>query len=431
MGYRAYPEYKESGVEWLSVIPKHWEVRRLKFMATIQNGCDYKAVESDDGFPVIGSGGQFTSASEFLYDGESVLFGRKGTIDKPLHISGKFWTVDTMFYSIIHPDVFGLYLYYFSTIFQYERLATQTALPSITQHDLGNYLLCYPCFHEQQSIACFLDYKTAQIDRLIEKKQELIEKLQEQRIATITQAVTKGLDTSAPCKSSYVEWMGEVPAHWDVCKLSFRYSVDLGKMLDEKRITGDHLVPYLRNQDVQWGEINTENLPEMDIHPQEETRFTVKAGDLLVCEGGDIGRAAIWRHDNMSLGFQKALHRLRPYSQENDTTDFFYFSLIAAKYRGAFDESDTRATIAHLPADKFRQFRFAFPPLSEQILITQHLKAKTARLDAMQMNNQNAIARLQEYRTALITAAVTGQIDVRNWQAPEPIQESAANKEVA
>lgn len=194
MDYKVYPHYKDSGVEWQSKIPTHWEVSRLKFMASIQNGCDYKAVESDDGIPVFGSGGAFTTASDYLYDGESVLFGRKGTIDKPLHVNGKFWTVDTMFYSIIKPNVFGRYLYYFSTIVQYEKLATQTALPSITQQDLANYLFFHPDWNEQQKIAQFLDHKTAQIDRLIEKKRELIEKLQEQRIALITAAVTGQID---------------------------------------------------------------------------------------------------------------------------------------------------------------------------------------------------------------------------------------------
>ncbi|WP_181063912.1 hypothetical protein [Stutzerimonas kunmingensis] len=135
-------------------------------------------------------------------------------------------------------------------------------------------------------------------------------------------------------KDSGVEWLGLVPEHWDVCKLGFRYSIELGKMLDEKRLTKTSLVPYLRNQDVQWGSINTQDLPEMDIHPEELERYTIRHGDLLVCEGGDVGRAAIWRGDNAAFGYQKALHRLRHRSVSADTAEFFYFSLLTAKQRG-------------------------------------------------------------------------------------------------
>lgn len=104
-------------------------------------------------------------------------------------------------------------------------------------------------------------------------------------------------------RDSGVEWIGRVPEHWTVCKLNFRYSVELGKMLDQKKITGEHLIPYLRNQDVQWGTISSDDLPLIDISPDEYDRYTAVDGDLLVCEGGDVGRAAIWR--GAPIGYQK------------------------------------------------------------------------------------------------------------------------------
>ena len=100
---------------------------------------------------------------------------------------------------------------------------------------------------------------------------------------------------SVPMKDSGVGWLGEVPAHWSVCKIHFRFSIQLGKMLDEKKITGSNPIQYLRNQDVQWDRINTYDLPEMDVHPKEVERYTAISGDLLVCEGGEVGRASIWR----------------------------------------------------------------------------------------------------------------------------------------
>ncbi len=184
-------------------------------------------------------------------------------------------------------------------------------------------------------------------------------------------------------------------------------------MLDEKKLTKTNLVPYLRNQDVQWGAINTQDLPEMDIHPAEIERYTIRNGDLMVCEGGDVGRGAIWRGEGSVFGYQKALHRLRPRSLNADTAEFFYFALLTAKKRGVFEESDSKATIAHLPAEKFRQYRFAFPPLAEQSEIADHLRLESERLDMLLTKTERSIALLKERRTALITAAVTGQIDLR------------------
>jgi len=212
-------------------------------------------------------------------------------------------------------------------------------------------------------------------------------------------------------KDSGVEWLGRVPEHWAVCKLSFRYSIELGKMLDEKKLTRTSLVPYLRNQDVQWGSINTQDLPEMDIQPDELERYTIRDGDLLVCEGGDVGRAAIWQGESAVLGYQKALHRLRHRSGDADTAKFFYFSLLTAKQRGVFEESDSKATIAHLPAEKFRQYRFVFPPLAEQLSIAEHLDRETARIDALIEKKTRFIELLREKRQALITYAVTKGLD--------------------
>ncbi len=104
MSLPRYPAYKDSGVSWLGEVPAHWEISGLKHLLDIQNGADHKAIESESGYPVIGSGGPFAFAEKFIYDGESVLLGRKGTIDKPLYVNGKFWTVDTMYWSKVAPS---------------------------------------------------------------------------------------------------------------------------------------------------------------------------------------------------------------------------------------------------------------------------------------------------------------------------------------
>ena len=158
---------KDSGLEWLGMVPEHWEILPFKRGVSINNGRDYKHVQSEDGYPVIGSGGQFAFASDYLYDGEVILLGRKGTIDKPRYFNGRFWTVDTMFYAIPNQKCIAKYMYYQVLTIPFSLYSTDTALPSMTQTDLGNHLMCFPPTSEQRTIASYLDYKVDQIDALI------------------------------------------------------------------------------------------------------------------------------------------------------------------------------------------------------------------------------------------------------------------------
>ena len=228
MSLTRYPEYKDSGVAWLGEVPQHWEVAPYKHFVDIHNGADHKKIEQADGFPVIGSGGPFAFASEFLYDGESVLLGRKGTIDKPLYIVGKFWTVDTMYWTKISPDAFGKFAYYVALTIPFTYYSTNTALPSMTKGALSAHAIARPPLDEQTAIATFLDRETAKIDELIAEQEKLIALLAEKRQATISHAVTKGLNPDAPMKDSGVAWLGEVPAHWAVTRLKFAASVQTG-----------------------------------------------------------------------------------------------------------------------------------------------------------------------------------------------------------
>ncbi len=185
---------KPSGVNWLGDIPEHWEIRRLKNVAKIKNGQDHKQVEANQGFPVIGSGGQFSSASKFLYNGESILFGRKGTIDKPIYMNGPFWTIDTMFYSEVSKDISAKFLYYCSTGFQFKYYSTHTALPSMTQEDLGKHPLALPPLEEQLKIVHFIEEKMALYEDAILKCQREIDLIQEYRNRLISDAVTGKID---------------------------------------------------------------------------------------------------------------------------------------------------------------------------------------------------------------------------------------------
>lgn len=223
-------------------------------------------------------------------------------------------------------------------------------------------------------------------------------------------------------KPSGVEWLGDVPAHWAVAALAYRYRVELGKMLDAKQISGEHLLPYVRNADVQWGRINTDDLNCMDFAPEERERFRLKAGDLLVCEGGEVGRCAVWDAPITECFYQKAIHRLRTFDPATDEATFLRWVLEAAVRRGCFASSESKATIAHLPAETFRRHRFAFPPLPEQRAISAFLDRETAKIDRLVAEQRRLIELLKEKRQAVISHAVTKGLDLKAPMKPSGVE---------
>ena len=208
-------------------------------------------------------------------------------------------------------------------------------------------------------------------------------------------------------KDSGVEWLEAVPEHWDVAAVGYRYEVLLGKMLDEKRITGKHLAPYLRNIDVQWDRINVEDLPQMDFSGDDINRYSVAPGDLLVCEGGEVGRAAIWRGEIPECYYQKAIHRLRRRHKDADHPRFMFYVLRMAAAIGVFEASEGKSTIAHLTAEALRRYRFAFPPTREQERIAEFLDREAAKIDTLIAEQQRLVDLLTEKRQAVIAHAVT------------------------
>jgi len=211
-------------------------------------------------------------------------------------------------------------------------------------------------------------------------------------------------------QNSSVDWLGNNPAHWEVSLVYARYEVALGKMLDAKRFTGEFLGRYLRNIDVQWDNINTEDLPEMDFAPWERERYLLYPGDLLVCEGGEVGRTAIWRGEINECYYQKAIHRVRPRSNA-DSPRFFYYLMYALAKRGVFVAGGNPNTIGHLTAVQLRHYRLPFAPPKEQPVITKFLDRETAKTDALVAKKERLIELLQEKRAALITRAVTKGLD--------------------
>ncbi|EAK5890041.1 restriction endonuclease subunit S [Campylobacter lari] len=182
--------FKDSGIEYLGEIPQHWEIRKLKYLATIYNGKDQSYITSDDGiFPIYGSGGIIGKTHQFLYDKQSVLLGRKGTIDKPLFVEIPFWTIDTMFYTKISCSTYPKYFYYLCLTIDFKTYISGSAIPSMTQSDLIEIIFPFAPLKEQEQIANFLDKKCEKIDLLIEKTEKQIKLIKEYKTTLINQAI--------------------------------------------------------------------------------------------------------------------------------------------------------------------------------------------------------------------------------------------------
>jgi type I restriction enzyme S subunit len=179
-------------------------------------------------------------------------------------------------------------------------------------------------------------------------------------------------------------------------------------MLDEKQVTGDHLRQYLRNVDVQWGRINTDELPRMDFDEASRLKYSLRHGDILVCEGGEVGRAAVWEGMNepQEVYFQKALHRLRPLDERDECPRYMYWCLHAAASGSAYADGG-KSTIAHLPADAFRRVRFPKPTRAEQERVANFLDEKSARIEALIAEKERLVLLLTSASTDLLHDAVT------------------------
>jgi type I restriction enzyme S subunit len=181
-------------------------------------------------------------------------------------------------------------------------------------------------------------------------------------------------------------------------------------MLNPEATASGEMFPYLRNQNVQWDRIDLGDLNQMHFDVTDRSRYALRLGDLLVCEGGEVGRAAMWRGDLSACYYQKALHRVRARQPAN--TRFLMYVLRAAAGRGVFANEGNSSTIVHLTAEKLRAHRFPCPPNAEQDLIVDELDREAATLSAVESALDRQIGLLGERRQALITAAVTGQLDI-------------------
>ena len=420
---KAYSEYKNSGVQWIGKVPSHWEILAFKYCMKINNGQDYKHILADEGYPVFGSGGPFAFASQFIYDGEVVMLGRKGTIDKPLYYKGKFWTVDTMFYAIPTKRSVCRFMYYLARTFPFSYYSTATALPSMTQFDLGNNPIALPPLPEQQAITSFLDAKTKPIDDIIAKREKQIELLEEMKSAIISRAVTKGLNPGAKMKDSGIEWIGEIPEGWEMCKLKYilkseKYNIKTGPFGtqlkgNDLREEGD--VPVYNQRNVIDNQFHSPSVFVTLDKANELAGFHTKPNDVLITSRGTIGKAAILPNGAKEGILHPCLIALRI---NQDLVNLKYLLYYINGFEGfvinVFLESNA-TTIEVIYTDTLKNIFVTLPQLEEQKRIVSYLDSETSKIDTRIAKRRKQIELLQEYKQALITAAVTGKIDVREY----------------
>lgn len=412
MSLPRYPEYKDSGVPWLREVPSHWDVAPFKRLVEFQNGSDHKPIEVEDGYPVYGSGGVFAYASDYMHDGESVLLGRKGTVDRPLYVTGKFWTVDTMYWTHISPDACGKFCYYAATSIPFAYYSTNTALPSMTQGALGAHLMAFPKKEEQVEIADFLERETAMIDALIAEQEKLLALLAEKRQATISHAVTRGLDPDVPMKDSGIAWLGEVPAHW-TCGGLTRF---IGPVVDYRGRTPtkvDEGVFLVTARNVRNGKIDYEASEEyVDASSAASllARGTPEIGDLLFTMEAPLGQVALIDRTDIALAQRIVKFRGQANVLRND---YLMYWIMGGACQARLETLATGSTALGIKASKLGVIECLVPPVEEQGQIVKFIETAIAEIDALNAHAESAILLLKERRSALIAAAVTGKIDVR------------------
>jgi type I restriction enzyme, S subunit len=429
--YKAYPEYRDSGVEWLGQLPSHWGAKRLG-----QFFDERREKVSDEDYPALsvtmqgivpqletaaktdaGDNRKLVLKDDFVINSRS---DRKGSSGVSSYDGSVSLISIVMTPRGIHPP-FAHHLlrsYPFQEEFYRYGKGIVADLWSTNVSEMRNILIPHAPITEQENISAFLDHETAKIDVLIEKQQRLIELLKEKRQAVISHAVTKGLNPNAPMKDSGVEWLGEVPAHWDVLAIKHIVSTPITDGPHETPEFFDTGIPFVSAEAVSSGRIDFGKI-RAHISDADNQRFSKKYSPkkfdiYMVKSGATTGVTAIVETDDV-FNIWSPLAAIRcnelnhPYFVLNFMRSRNFADAIAISWSFGTQQNIGMKVIENLPITR--------PPLSEAIEIANSLQDKSVKFDKIILQAQAQIELMQERRTALISAAVTGKIDVRDWQA--------------
>ena len=419
---KLYPEYKESSMEWIGEIPRYWEVKRLKYIADLNMGQSPPSEEynSDQiGTPFLQGNAEFgmhhptpkiycPTARKHASPGDILLSVRAPV--GALNIADQEYGIGRGLCAI-RPRTNQLERHYAKYLLEVVRtelrvVATGSTYDAVTVDDVSNLTCVVPPLSKQKQIANFLDRKTGQIDELIRFKERRIERLQEQRTALINQAVTKGLDPNVEMKPSGMEWIGEIPTHWEIINTKYLF-----RLVTE---------PAPKNNDYELLSIYT----DIGVRPRKEleargNRATTTDGYWLVKKGDFIvnkllawmGAIGLSNYEGVTSPAYDILRKSRSLNERFYEYVFrcgLYFIEFKKRSRGILEVR------LRLYFDQFGQIPLVFPPVDEQDEIVNFLDRKTKQIDDLIATEQRNIELLKEYRQSLISEAVTGRIDVRN-----------------
>ncbi|MCL6309178.1 restriction endonuclease subunit S [Pseudomonas syringae] len=420
-----YSAYKDSGVEWAGALPAEWQVLKLKRAARLQSGefITSEAIEDNAQYPVYGGNGLRGYTVDYTHDGEFALIGRQGALCGNINYAeGKFWASEHAV--VVYPEK-GIVTRWLGELLRSMNLgqySVSAAQPGLSVERIADLLIPMPSQAEQTQIARFLDHETARIDALIEEQQRLIELLKEKRQAVISHAVTKGLDPTVQMKDSSVKWLGEVSAHWEITQIKRRCDL----------ITdGAHISPETENGVYRF--VSTRDVSDEGIDfdgclrtSAASYKYLVKTGcqpatgDVLFSKDGTIGRTIVVGENSPDFVVASSLIIIRPNRAKLLPTylDFMCQSWVVSQQVDGFVKG---AGLPRLSIQNLTKVVGVFPPLEEQALIADFLQLQCAAARQLSSEAWRTMELLKERRSALISAAVTGKIDVRAWQPPASV----------
>lgn len=454
--YPAYPHYKPTGCDWFPEIPSHWKIERAKWSVTsCQNGVWGAEPDGDDDLVcmrvadfdrqslrvsteklTMRSIAEKDRRNRLLQNGDLLLEksggGEQQLVGAVVEFNQTFPAVSSNFIArmVAQDGMSSRFLVYlhshlYSGRVNYRSIKQTTGIQNLDSQAYLDESITYPPMEEQQTIARFLDFKTAQIDALITKKKALLDKLAEKRTALISHAVTKGLDPSVPMKDSGVEWLGEIPAHWHwtlVARAIYKFEQGWSPSCDEREASLDEW-GVLKSGCVNYGVFQEKEHKTLPSNTTPIPSLEVKAGDILMCRASGskhlIGSVAMVKKCRPKLIFSDKTYRI---SLENDLIEpeFFVYLMKSKPLRNQIELSISGADglANNIPQSSVKGYQVALPPtLDEQRKISTFLNKNIERIEAQERKIIEVIERLQEYRSALITNAITGKIDVRDWEA--------------
>lgn len=430
--FRPYLEYKDSGVEWLGEIPTHWEVSRLKFVAPVSDqraavpeaDLPYVAlehIESGTGKLLAPVGPEAAEIATSIFRPGDVLFGKlRPYLAKVLraNFAGTCSTELLVLRSNRNIDPSHLAYQMLSSGFirWIDSMTYGTKMPRTNPDQIANSLVAIPPKGDQMAIVAFLDRETGKIDALVVKKERVLKLLQEKRTAVITQAVTKGLDPSVPMKDSGVDWMGEIPMHWEVRPLK-RVSpvLTVGVVVNPSTYVSDEGVPFLYGSDIKEGRITPETARRIELQQSKALfKSQLHQGDLVMVRVGAPGVTAVVPPELEGANCASILIIRRSTSINSQ---WLCYALNSRAVRYQVEMVQYGAAQEQFNVSHAVEFRVPCPPPDEQTTIAAALDHQTAEIDALMAAICRGIDRLAEFRTALISAAVTGKIDVREESA--------------